>query len=672
LIVHGGAPIALGVVGHRDLRPSDRQALREAIASVISELRAAYPHTPVLLLSPLAEGADQLAVEVALEKRCLVRAPLPFSPAVYRETSSFRSEETRLNFDHLLSHPAVDSFVVPWPDGTGPDPTDAQAFTGDGAAAMANRRRGYANAGGYVARHCDVLLALWDGGAPHGPSGTAEFVRLKLFGTPPELYPWNDPLGFATDCGPVYVIHTPRPDAEPTDRLGSPTLWLPPRSHTMGGSAPPDILSEHSLAMRVSDFARFRGRLWDSIGLGQIAAWARSRPLWAWLARSSTAPRGPLPAELRQVRDRWLAIEDLNTDLASMHSFRASRPKSMHRARAGARIQTAAGSDALLELERLRAASGRLAQDLDLGVLWRQIGFFVTLFLAVFTFHIYAHLPVKGNEAARYPVYIWSCMIAIILSAVILMRLWWQRMDQRRLDYRALAEALRVCLAWGKAGVTRAVPDSYLGHLRGEVAWIRRVLYHVSPPPEMWRAAFMSLPLKRQIEELREVYNSWVLGQVHYYSRQHRRRHMQSIGFRAVGFTLAVLGWVLTGSLSVGMFKAAGGVKWGQSPHPWALILIGALLLAGGLIMAFGESRSYDEIAKQFDRMQSVFENGAHRLHDHLRDAHEDLDHARHREAREAVADAQAVIEALGQEALIENGYWLVLCRARSFELHVG
>src|SRR5262249_57072678 len=60
-------PLTIGATGHRDLRPEDIPRLVEAVAGVLGALRAACPDTPFVVISPLAEGADQLVARVALE-----------------------------------------------------------------------------------------------------------------------------------------------------------------------------------------------------------------------------------------------------------------------------------------------------------------------------------------------------------------------------------------------------------------------------------------------------------------------------------------------------------------------------------------------------------------------------------------------------------------------------
>jgi hypothetical protein len=90
-------PIVLGVVGHRNIREG-KPAIQQALKKVFDELDEAYEHSPKMLLSPLAPGADQLAARVALDQgpHWTIRAPLPFEPELALQSTSFR-------FEHLKS-----------------------------------------------------------------------------------------------------------------------------------------------------------------------------------------------------------------------------------------------------------------------------------------------------------------------------------------------------------------------------------------------------------------------------------------------------------------------------------------------------------------------------------------------------------------------------------------
>src|SRR5258708_3217644 len=55
-------PLVIGIVGHRIYDPAAEPHLRAALKRIFTDLGDAHPETPLLLLSSLAQGADQLAV----------------------------------------------------------------------------------------------------------------------------------------------------------------------------------------------------------------------------------------------------------------------------------------------------------------------------------------------------------------------------------------------------------------------------------------------------------------------------------------------------------------------------------------------------------------------------------------------------------------------------------
>lgn len=134
-------PLVIGVTGHRDLRPQDVPCLEEA---VFRFLRAFVLQGPVCMLNSLAEGADQLCARVALRMGIPVRAVLPMPAERYVQTF-LRPRDTE-GFWGLLDG-CVGTVTV----------------CGDGGGAPEEAGRAFRGAGWYVAGHCDVLLALWDG-----------------------------------------------------------------------------------------------------------------------------------------------------------------------------------------------------------------------------------------------------------------------------------------------------------------------------------------------------------------------------------------------------------------------------------------------------------------------------------------------------------------------------
>ena len=159
--------LRIGITGHRPPRlksehlPAVRRdcaavfaLLRETVDAVHAEHRDLFaPERPrLVLVSPLADGADQLAAQVALDAGESIDACLPFAPDEYR--ADFDAE-TAARFDTLLAA-ARRVLILP--------------------GASDNRTKAYREVGEVTISQCDILLAVWDGEPAQGTGGTPEIV----------------------------------------------------------------------------------------------------------------------------------------------------------------------------------------------------------------------------------------------------------------------------------------------------------------------------------------------------------------------------------------------------------------------------------------------------------------------------------------------------------------
>src|SRR6266511_5181913 len=195
----GPLPLVIGVTGHRDLRGENREALEGRVQEIFTEMRTRYPHTPLILLSPLAEGADRLAARVALKNGVRLIVPLPMPQDLYER--DFEAPASRAEFNALLQQ-AESCFALPL-NGTAEEDIRSQGEA---------RNDRYTFVGAYIAQHSQILVALWDGASADAVGGTAQIVRFKLEGVPERYVPpasASHPLDPA-ESGPVYHIVTPR------------------------------------------------------------------------------------------------------------------------------------------------------------------------------------------------------------------------------------------------------------------------------------------------------------------------------------------------------------------------------------------------------------------------------------------------------------------------------
>ena len=200
-------PLTIGVTGSRALRPEDRPALAAAVQRELEQLQKRYPRSPLVMLNSLAEGADQLCAGIALEMGIPLIAVLPLEKAEYEK--DFGGEA--LGAFQSLCARADRSFTAP---------------AAEPVPASPGRDFFYRQAGIYVASHCHVLLALWDGGPGNGSGcGTAETVSFALNRDYHPVH--SSPLFSATAVIHVFAPHGSRTgDAPSTVRiLGDTGPW---------------------------------------------------------------------------------------------------------------------------------------------------------------------------------------------------------------------------------------------------------------------------------------------------------------------------------------------------------------------------------------------------------------------------------------------------------------
>jgi hypothetical protein len=151
----------IGVCGHRHLPPERHAALTAEIQTFYKAQEERYNAKRITVLSPLAEGADALCAKLAVDRDLRLVVPLPMSKSEYRKDFS---ADVATEFDFLLSA-ADETFTV------APQET-----------ATAHPPRGfyYRQAGIYVAKNCDILLAVWDGEKRNTPDGAGTWETIKL------------------------------------------------------------------------------------------------------------------------------------------------------------------------------------------------------------------------------------------------------------------------------------------------------------------------------------------------------------------------------------------------------------------------------------------------------------------------------------------------------------
>lgn len=432
----GRVPLVVGVTGHRDLLAAEEELIRGRVRSFFEMLMAQFPDLPLLVMTPLAEGADRIAAEVADKLGIPIIVLLPMPEHLYQsdfQGASLAEFQTLRGLGECIELPLL--------------PNLAEADVREPGPA---RDYQYAQLGAYLAAHSHILLAVWDGKPSAAPGGTGHVIKFHQHDVIDLIAEGQhrSPIDFTEDESDlVYHIVCSRRES------GIPAAGFQP---------------------------------------GETF----------WFTRDELKPRTLyLPDRYRMVFERMSEFSrDLDTPLDPA-DFTPLLPTE----------DLADSGQGAQNIDRLYHRADALAQKYQ-RYFYRQIqGILLLGLLAGASFVSYADWP--GLGFMIYP-YI-ACIALVLLLAWLDRRYAWQR---KFLDYRVLAEGLRVQFFWAVAGVTMENPsrfshDSFLKRQDLELGWIRNVMRYAGFHADSTDRT----PTERQVALCTE---HWVRDQQAYYQRK--------------------------------------------------------------------------------------------------------------------------------------------------------
>jgi hypothetical protein len=555
-------PLVVGVTSHRDIAPEDIESVREAVRAFFRQLQEHIPGTPLLVLSALAEGGDQLVAEEALAIGAKLVAPLPLPPDLY--VDDFDDVGVRALFESLRKRAEV--VLLPRLM-----ETPRHVVGAPGAA----RDRQYAKAGVYIASHCHVLLALWDGNEANGIGGTAQIVHYHL-----------------------------------TGGLPGPTLRHQHIRHVLAGGD--ESLLYHIVCPRSG----------EPVAEGL-------RPLQAgWRTVDDMSFRPELPGDFQVMFER---MAEFNDDVQRHAGEIDEAPRHLH------------GSPcaATATIEAVFHAADWLAIHFRQRVVLALRATYIVAAMMGIAFTFYAHLP--GNNSLIYG------FLALFATggfvAMLARRRGWHR---KYLDYRALAEGLRIQSCWRRAGIVASADhefahDNFLQKQNIELGWIRNVMRAASLYPS-------SHPEEPGEASLREVIAEWVgetgrSGQLHYYEAKTAERE----GLHHLTETVGRIS--LWGGVVISVFLAVFALRLGEETKVTLVTLMAVLSIIAAVREAYAYRKADRELMRQYCFMQRIFTSARGAL-DRTNDP----------------AQQRAILLALGEAALTEHAEWTLMQRERQVE----
>lgn len=561
-------PLVIGVTGHRDLVPGEIDELREKITGLFDDLRCRFPNTPIRLMSALAEGADRLAAQAALDANVELQAVLPMPADSYR--SDFHSAESRAEFDALYDKAEALNLPV----------TDPQHHLDDSRGG--GRDVAYANAGMFISAHCHILLALWDGVEDSGMGGTAQIIYFQHY-----------------DRLPGIAESVPRSSLFLTD-------------------------DESDLVYHIC-CSRQRPARENHCDIAPLET--------RWF---TTDPDNPTLVEMppRYVRV-FNRTDEFNSDIT--HYLRTNEvPTSTQYMPPATKTKEAAE-----RIGHYLRISDLLADHFQDRITVTLRATYTLAVLAGLAFLLFSELI--GLQSMIF-VFLASLFAGILLADVARRRQW----HRKYLDYRVLAEGLRVQFYWAVAsihgkGQTKFAYDNFLRQRDMELGWIRNVMRVAgvlsdSQAPSHEQAA------------LQYVIRHWIgdeehSGQLDYYRTKATQRARSNKYADLLSKTCLWSGIFIAGILAIFLRQID------EDTRMVLIILMGILPLVAGVAESYSQRKANRELTKQYQFMARVFANAGRRL-----------DEASDDEER------REVLQGLGDAALSEHAEWTLIHRERQPE----
>ena len=561
-------PLVIGVTSHRNIPAREIEAIRARVRDLFARLQHEFPHSPLIVLSALAEGGDQLVAEEALRSGARLIAPLPLPRDLYER--DFTDAATRENFSALCARAQVIQLPL-LPGHT------SQGIERHGV----ERDRQYAQAGVFIARHCHLLLAIWDGKRSDLLGGTAQVVQYYLSGAMPGLIERRrGARRYLFGSGDERLVCHIVCSRDAADRAPEPPLQV-----------------------------------------GQV--------LWR-TANEISAPDAAMPSPFRAV---FAHADAFNADAAKYHGQIAAADGQDAGATTTGRTEERLPSIALL----FRAADWLAVHFQKRVLLAMRITYTVAALMGI-AFAVYDNLTAQGGMIYAFLL----LFVAGIIISTLAKRRGWHR---KYLDYRALAEGLRVQGYWHRAGISLTgdlefAHDNLLQKQDIELGWTRNVM----------RSAGLDDTTPQNAGTLREVIHEWVGdnpqdGQLGYYRRKTAQRERTHRLTEAIGATSLYVG------IGISVVLAALAYRLSADAKNDLIVIMAVFSVAAAVREAYAYRKADKELIKQYRFMQRIFADARAAL-DHAQDTDEQRD----------------ILRALGEAALAEHAEWAMMHRQRPLE----
>jgi FtsH-binding integral membrane protein len=281
---------------------------------------------------------------------------------------------------------------------------------------------------------------------------------------------------------------------------------------------------------------------------------------------------------------------------------------------------------------------------------WLAIHYQKRMLLALRATHVFAFLMglmfILYSDLKTWQYFMMAFLVFFLMAAATQYTSKRGSWHRKYLDYRALAEGLRVQYYWAAAGVTnenesKFTHDNFLQTQDPELGWIRNVMRVAGTRCDA--APFT------EARGLTYVLREWIgnkdSGQLGYF----RTKAADRIKKNKITERLALLS-LLTSAVAVTLIIVIGESMSDGLRDP-LMAAMGSMLLLVAIRQGYAYSTAEKELIKQYEFMLRIFYNASRRLDDTSTDS-----------------ERRQIIRALGGSALDEHAEWILMHRDRSLD----
>jgi len=548
-----GVPLIFSVTGHMDVPMDQHKNLEDKIAELFNTFRKKYEKTELVLMTPLSDGGDRIAARAAMRSGVMLAPVFPSKKEEYKKTlgsCELDSIASIKEFEDILKDGQKTYTPCEFPQ------IDLTSDTDD-------VKNAYRHLSAYMIANSHVMIALWDGNKyanEISAGGTYDTVRMAYRGVD------ND----------VRHMAQPIPDSKETNCY-CPDRYLDVTEDCLvyfvqvGRSLKDDELkrkgcipSKNPLTVGVSgyivpDMVSAEAEKFESENKKELHSWHKKLETDQRVAYkvevddTSVELYNEIPEYYKNIFSK---INEMNFDIERRNK-KIIKIKKIGKGRTEKEKENSIYGDIFgyepgVEPKKCSVFAEKMRNDRhmhdmisrmtiidDLAGSYQRSSFRnieTSIFIGVATALFLQLYILFGKEILLIAFYTFFLMLATL-------HFWLHKRSkrfQKFIEYRLLAESLRVGCYWGLIGINESVTSSCYGYMKNDMMWIRCIL-------TAWESFFFndySTIKKLDKDDWKKIGSIWIKNQEKYHLEKKDKNRKKALYTKVLG---GILNYLLIG-----------------------------------------------------------------------------------------------------------------------------